>query len=385
MAVLFPSAVGRPLVRGGLRRTAVPLLVGAMAGCAPSSVPAQAIPDEPSCQDCTIHVETAAELGHILDDGMIGSPTTPVYVMRNGGYASTDLTDPGVFRFYGPDGSYLHSLEMHGQGPGEFMGVADLFRLSDGYLIYDITLGRLSWVGPDFEYQRSMSLSAIRVAMLPDESGVVVNGLAGNDVAAGHVLRVVRFDGSDSPSFGGDGRPIDLRVNRTAHHRVMAVDRDGGIWTSRLNRYELVRYSRSGDTLAVFTRTAGLFPPTDRFRNPVDLRSGPPTAHVKDMIVDSGGLLWVSIRVPDENWEEAVRTQSETRFGAPDGNKMWDNVIEVIDPAVGQLLARTTVPWALQDVEMTEASGQVLLRYVAEKESGFLGATILRFTLDRGN
>jgi hypothetical protein len=351
--------------------------------CTSSGAPSQSIPDEPSCGECRIRTEVVVKFGSAVDEGMLGSDLVKVYSLRDGWFGLSDSSDRGFVRLFDPSGRFQRRIGAYGQGPGEYQGLSDMFRTEDGYLLFDVTLGRLSWVDEDFVYQRSIPLgfSARRVALLPDGERLLVNALVSDGLAEGHVLSVVAIGDTPRKMFGGSGKPLDLRRNRLQHQRQISNAVAGSFWAGELGHYRLKKYSLAGEELAALDRSGEIFPGSDSPHTPRDPSEPPPTPSLRALYLDSEGLLWVAFTVADEDWQEAVRDRAPDEI--PDRNKMSDTAIEVIDPTSGRLLARTMVPWHLFEVPMMEASGHMMMSHVAEEENGFLGATVLRFTLER--
>ncbi len=359
------SAAGAPRVSGQIR----PVAIGS----------------EPSCDSCAIWLDLIVEFGDQNDDGIVMSRWMAPYALRDGKWASMDARDPGAFRFYDASGQYTHRIDALGQGPGEYRGVAGIFPTSDGYLIYDRGLGRLSWVSNEFEFldSRSFPVLALRMEMLPN-GDLVYNAVSPSPAARGHLIHVADTAGNPKAVFGGDGRPIDLRMGDHTLHRVIEVAADGTIWTSRLDRYELTAYSPRGDTLRVLTRSADWFQPDAGTSVPVDrLLSQPPKPRIVNIVSDDHGLLWVLIHVPDKRWIDAVRNR-RLPTEVPEDNGYLDSVIEVLDPAAGQLLARIRVPEAIRELSMAKEVGAGVLFYrLVERDDGFFSVGILRAGLTR--
>lgn len=346
-------------------------------------VQGQAVPDDLSCAVCEIDVDVVVEFGHELGPGMIGDRFVSVFRLPDSRWMSIDISEPGVLRFYDSEGNYEDRLDRYGQGPGEFTGMSDMFVLDEGYLAYDVSLGRLTWLDSQFNYVRSMMVGgqAERVALLPDKSGVVLTQLSLQGAPEGHVLRLIRFDGTSPMVFGGSGKPLDLRGNPRGASRVIAVDHQGAIWSGQISSYEMVQYSQRGDTLAVIRRKGEVFGDVPFTPAPFKVGDPAPSPRMRHLFVDSDGLLWVVFTVAGDEWEDALRDRPED--GAPDTQRIWDSVVEVIDPVSAEVLARTRLPHSMTDVKMVRSSGQVMLQYVSEKSNGFLGTTVLRLSLVR--
>jgi hypothetical protein len=63
---------------------------------------------------------------------------------------------------------------------------------------------------------------------------------------------------------------------------------------------------------------------------------------------DQEGLVWVFIRIPAENWRlgwsRAPAVAREVPLSLIDVEKLFDTMIEVIDPRAGAVLARERLP-----------------------------------------
>ena len=61
------------------------------------------------------------------------------------------------------------------------------------------------------------------------------------------------------------------------------------------------------------------------------------------MYEDENGRLWVAVWVPDAQWEDAyevtIDPNGRRRETVHDYGRLWDTIVEVIDPFRGQVLA----------------------------------------------
>jgi hypothetical protein len=71
--------------------------------------------------------------------------------------------------------------------------------------------------------------------------------------------------------------------------------------------------------------------------------SAAPLPRLTSIACDELGRIWVSVLVPDANWRNSLRPSKgengEPRWTVGDGNRYFDTVIELIDPARGAVLA----------------------------------------------
>jgi hypothetical protein len=77
----------------------------------------------------------------------------------------------------------------------------------------------------------------------------------------------------------------------------------------------------------------------------------PPNPTVEAIWFDQGGLLWVSINVPDSAWREAVYErgvlQGKPLLDVTSPNAYYDGVLEVIDVKGGKLVGHGRMTQAI--------------------------------------
>jgi hypothetical protein len=122
----------------------------------------------------------------------------------------------------------------------------------------------------------------------------------------------------------------------------------GDIWVSDYNRYRLVLYSSDGVAKDSVMGSPSWFP------GGAPLRSGGPNQpsqpHMIGNWVDSSGHLWVFVAKPRGDWRKAwegtsspAKDVSETRVASlPADYKLYQTVIDVIDPSTKRVVARHT-------------------------------------------
>lgn len=350
-------------------------MLGVLA-CGTEVVEAQA-----RCAPCSVSFEHLADIGFHDMAAPITSEFAALYALRDGQYLSIDRSAPGTLRFHNGTGAVVRVLEADGQGPGEYRGIHQVAWTDDGYLIYDVAQSRLTWVDEGFHFRRSVpaTFSAWRMFMLPD-GRAVMNTLVPEHAPAGHMLHVRPLEGPTHAAFGGQGRPVDMRRDRASLSRVITVDSEGNIWSAMTNDYRLTRFSPAGDTLSAFEYERDWFDPWTARNMPNDLRSGPPSTFTQDALIDADGLLWLVFHEAARDWRQAV-TEADSPTGYPDRRRMWDTVIEVIDPSSGGLVASARYPEALMAVGASGHTGQVRLYHVEERTDYSIGMSVLRASL----
>jgi hypothetical protein len=82
--------------------------------------------------------------------------------------------------------------------------------------------------------------------------------------------------------------------------------------------------------------------------------------------------------VADPDWKEAVPTEFDPRTFYDD-DRVYDAVLEVIDPEDGRVLARTRAGAALRKVNIVAPDfGEPLYFRTIQQDDGFIRAEILR-------
>jgi hypothetical protein len=338
------------------------------------------VPDTPICVDC-LELVPYLSFGNADDEGALHTTYPAITLLPDGRWVVFEVTVGGTIRLYKPDGSFQRAVEARGPGPGEYRGLSRLFsRGTEGYALYDARNDRLSYVANDFSFLSSTPfMQALRIEALSDGS-FVTNATLPGTVAQGHVVNVVDSSGSVRSSFGGNGTPVDYRIFH-ARHRVIAVGPDDGIWTGYQEKYELEKYDADGRLLQKILRMADWFMPHTEIRGPRDANSDPPNPKLRELTVDADGLLWAVVWVADPNWKEGVDPVYDP-YTLNDNDKVYDTVLEAIDPVIGKVVARTRSDFALKKVHMAgPISGEPLYWSTVQQDDGFIRAEILRASL----
>jgi len=332
------------------------------------------VPDTPVCADC-LELEVVLSFGFADDEGALLTRYPVITRLPDERWVVLEAPVGGTIRIYHPDGSFQRAVEARGEGPGEYRAVSHLFpNGTDGYALYDGINHRLSYVAEDFSFLSSTRFaSVIRIEALSDGS-FVVNALLPRTAARGHVVNVVDSTGSVRVGFGGSGRPIDLREGGHVRHRVIAVDHDDNVWIGYQEKYKLEKYSADGRLLQSMSRMADWFVPHTNILPPRDVNSDPPNPKFRELTVDNDGMLWAMVWVADPDWKEGYDP-----YALMDDDKVYDTVLERIDPASGRVFARTRSGYALKKVHIVgPMSGEPLFFRTIQQDDGFIRADILR-------
>lgn len=269
----------------------------------------------------------------------LGGPGAPMEFSRattavsdsRGRVIATSLFTPGVLVVFDAEGNLEEFVDRPGRGPGEFSRVSRMaIGSTDEILLFD---DRVSVFASDLTFMRTVRAPTRVGALTVSSSGEIT------------VLSVL-LDGSRSPrlhTFGPEGellrsfapapRPLS-GDDRNEAAGALAPDDDGGIWMAVHPRYELTRYV-DGDAVQQIRRRVEWYQPWRGF-DPQTTITTPPQPRVGTIWVDEEGLLWTASWIQDPAWE-APRDES---LAEEDPSRIWDTMVEVLDPASGELVAQ---------------------------------------------
>lgn len=160
--------------------------------------------------------------------------------------------------------------------------------------------------------------------------------------------------------------------------RWLVPDRDGTFWTMPTQfRWRLEHWDTAGARVGVVERHPSWFP---RYARALPVTTGqPPQAAVLGAWLDGSRRLWVLGSTADSHWRTGLgashRGQHDQVIVDPD--KVFDTVIEAIDPVSGRTLAITRVDQAFQSV----AEPGIIMR-AGDARGGWKTAILMRVILD---
>lgn len=177
---------------------------------------------------------------------------------------------------------------------------------------------------------------------------------------------------------------------------------DGSVWTMAQTNYSLEQHDTSGMSRKLFgVRVAGAPEPIMRLEDVKDRqRAGqriPTRSVVRSTLIkrrlqphnwidiDSAGLLWVTRQIAAPLWDTISPGQKFDPNEAPQEeiipreieDRLYHTVIEVIDPRVGQLLTRLTLPF------MGERVSAGYVGRVKANADGYFQPTVYRLEFKR--
>jgi hypothetical protein len=293
-----------------------------------------------ACPDCAITVQRLVELGTRAEAGAVRIADHAVRT-SDGRYIVANVQANRLLLF-DAHGQLVRSVGREGEGPGEFREIAALrLGAADTVHVFDNGNLRETIYSPMLERlgERRLPHRIVRdqVFLLPDGQRLV-NAQIRTPERIGLPLHLVDSTGEIVRSFGA----LDTRITRKTPYadvRVMALAPNEQVWTAYENKYVLELWSLSGSMRERLVREASWFHPG---RVNWDPAVDPPPAVICGLRVDAHGLLWVLSMIPDHHWQRGHERVAlgGGRYGYRITNPagLYDSVLEVIDPATGQLL-----------------------------------------------
>jgi hypothetical protein len=308
--------------------------------------PTVRIGDAVSCVACTIEFRPVANLA-LPDSGADGRPSA-VRIDSRGRYWLLRQDDvPAVFT---PGGRFLQLLGRRGKGPGEFLDAYDVLSApADSVAVVDGLARRVTVFDRELRLARQSTLPfAIRspvVSSWPDS--IVASGAYPTPESAGwpmHLMSLRNAEARVLRSFGTGAGELRPDGGMTTWH-FLSPPVDGQLWAAWVYGYNVQHWTPAGKLLYAFERRPSWFskPAASRLGSP-EIRPDPFVSGIEQ---DAAGLLWVFIRVPSQRWKEAWPQVPKGTREVPSRNiafdKLFDTLIEVIDPNAATVVARRTI------------------------------------------
>ena len=294
----------------------------------------QIIPDQVSCDTCVIERYLVATIhdrafrdGALIFFGLPHVNSDGTFLVIAGPPTASELY------LAEPDGSIVRRIGRAGDGPGEYRRVSAALELPEAYFVFDQTLRRVTRLSKTtLEALGTTQLHLIQGAVPPlvfEDGSLLFSGTSRTRSGIGHPFHLLDSSGQLVRSFGVEEV---VPPSQNPYPGVLARSRDGAFWAAFPDRYQIERWDREGNLLAVIQ------PEADWFTNEPDRekqQAGARQSRVQGLFEDEDGLLWVHII--GRQVGEKVGGQLE-----PDPSTSA-SIIEVIDPVVGTLVASSRV------------------------------------------
>ncbi len=215
-------------------------------------------------------------------------------------------------------------------------------------------------------------------------NGLIVGNVSAPDPSGAFLpMAVLGADGYFSRPFGVPEEPFESGGPSVHQIRYMARAREGGVWSCVLPRYEVKHWDRDGSLTKSISREVDWFPPHLDPGERVDPSAGPPNPKMRSIREDDDGRLWTMVLVADEDWKESIflhRVEGGALVNLVVQEKQYDTKIEVIDPAMGEVLAEVTLPEAMT-MFVRRPTGDVFAYSYHETGVGIPYVDVWRFRL----
>jgi hypothetical protein len=320
-----------------------------------SALAQKQIADDVACPACRISWVPAISIKGVLGVGEIYYRPLSVTLDGQGRfwviYSDGDL--PAV---YSASGQFVADVGRMGAGPGEFRSPGVVLPVpGDSTVVFDSQLQRATVFDPDLRPARTINLGPVsfRYAVVDTWPMIVASGVVRSAASYGHSFHRIDLGSSAGrviQSFGGDSESAVPSREHLMARPFEAVR--GGYWAVSRTEYRITSYDRA------FRVQAELFSRPEWFPESVEERSmgfrEPPSPGLDVLFFDSRGYLWVFGRAAREDYAEAwppmepgIRSIASRDV---DFSKLWDTVVEVIDPNSGKLIARRRLDFLVLSV-----------------------------------
>ncbi len=346
-------------------RTLVALLLcGAPLGAQTPS--ARVITNQATCATCRIELIGSVVLRDVPRGDELVQP--PGGIVTGSSDLLYELRDDAVLT-YQRDGRFVRRLARSGSGPGEIRWPAELWRLpGDSMLVLDLGNQRALVFAPTGEAVRQVAFPhrLRHGVVLRWPNRVIMSGPVTAPTGVGRPLHELSFAGRSATiarSFGAEEGVSPARERALQH--VLARAGPGTWWSMPPGRYELSQWNDALRTTSRLSRT----PPWMPEASPLSTGTpdAPPSARVRHVAADRDGRLWVFSWVAAPSWREAwagVRSSGrggETSVSRMRVDKLYNTVVDVLDPSSGAILASTTLQGAV--VGVPDADRAALYQY----------------------
>lgn len=305
--------------------------------------------------------------------------TTIIARNRRGQFLLTHVNEPAGLFLFGADGRPLRRIGRRGQGPGEFVSIRALeISAGDTIHVFDGQLQRVSILDPELNFVRTVPLPGpVNLAVVLPGGGYVQNGTMLSPDQVGLPLHLLDRAGRRLRSFGSADGAFDGMAS-WAGWRALGLSPRGSVWTLPFTSYQLEEWGLDGGLKRGFRRDPGWFEP---YRIAGRLTpQNPPRPRSDAVWEDARGLVWTVIEVVDPDWRRHLQPIPSVpgAWQPTDLHRVFDTVIEVIDPGTGRLVASQR----FRDLVLGTSEPGLLVRY-REDAAGEPALDLYRVELER--
>jgi hypothetical protein len=334
------------------------------------------VPEPASCAKCRITARPLAEIGTPDTEGELPGFPRMIAQTRDGRYVVPVPGEPPLI--YDSTGKYLGRLGAAGDGPGEFRTPRFIATgPGDTLFVYEAPSGRISVFGPDLNFIRTFVgvRSAQHFSVLSTGMLLVVGSL-NNAEQIGLLYHLFNSKGEQPKTIGEPAVQIVQRQPFDAFRKAGAATGDRFWSASEFYEYRIEEWSSDGRLHRVLRPRSSWFTPYQLAVGEAPGRVSPTKPALPDVWAvwtDQMGRIWVAARVADTSPTGAfgppVQVEGGQQYPIAAPERVWNTVVEVIDPVRARVVARATFPWAVHGwvkgnrvfgIRQTEDGGPVI-------------------------
>ncbi len=303
--------------------------------------------DEIACAACEVRLDATVTL-RVTGDTLDPFPSAVRRDRRGRYWLFRRSGGPVVFD---SSGRRIAIVGRRGQGPGEYLAAHDVLQIApDSFVVFDGATLRATVLDGSFRVARTIALPfSLRNPVVESwPEAVFATGNFATPADAGWPLHRLTFaDGHlavVTQSFGqGDGELRAEESPRTRH--FFTSPRGRYLWAAWMYGYQFSQFQTNGRLLQTFVRRPEWFAAP----SPVSLGtpSSPPPPLVGGVEEDSAGRLWFGVRVASNEWKSAwpkvAPGTREVPSSAIDFEKLYDTMIEIVNPITRTVVTRKRV------------------------------------------
>ena len=271
------------------------------------------------------------------DPGILRPEVTWLQETEAGTFVAASMDMKQIAEF-GPDGRLVRVTGRAGQGPGEFLMVGTpIPGPGDTLFAVDVQQGRITMFGPDRALAGTIVTRFVPDLLMPDGSFLVTLQIGRPEPETiGYPIHVVDREGEVVRSFGAYEPQYRPDLNHLLTRKV-ALGRDGTVWAMAPARYILERWDPStGEQLQSTPIGSDWF--HESLVQYADETVRPPS-RVVGLWEDEDGLVWTIVQDADVDWEPSPRANEHRPYEPGERERLFDWVVEVVDPGSGRVLA----------------------------------------------
>jgi hypothetical protein len=279
---------------------------------------------------------------------------------------------------YDSTGRYLGRLGAAGDGPGEFRTPRFIATgPGDTSFVYEAPSGRISVFDADLTLVRTFVgvRNAQHFTVLSNGMLLVVGSLSGEG-QVGLLYHLFDSKGGHVRTIGAPALKVDPRQPFDLFRKTGAAGGDRFWSAGEFYQYRIEQWSSDGRLQRVLTPRSRWFAPYQLPAGRAPGRVSPTEPALPDiwaLWTDDAGRIWVAARVADPNaangFGPPVAVEGGQQFPIAAPERIWNTVVEVIDPVHARVITRTTFPWAVHGwvagnrvfgIRQTEDGGPIL-------------------------